>query len=189
MISTIKMILKDFLCKEFIYKDFNVSYTDNESITLTAKQTSVKGYTNNKISIINIWKDLISLSIKNIYEDDYQEIYTNKDSSINIDNNSIKLESYIIQDYQGTHTEKGESIHILTDEVRYNSLIIRYEHRDYTKEVNEEMKYKNNILYIVLKKIMPILLKHVIKMLKMMMMMMMMMMMIMLCQIKHVSPG
>ena len=188
MISTIKMILKDFLCKEFIYKDFNVSYTDNESITLTAKQTSVKGYTNNKISIINIWKDLISLSMKNIYEDDYQEIYTNKDSSININNNSIKLGSYIIQDDQGTHTEKGESIHILTDEVRYNSLIIRYEHRDYTKEVNEEMKYKNNILYIVLKKIMPILLKHVIKMLKMMMMMMMMMM-IMLCQIKHVSPG
>ena len=107
---------------------------------------------------------MISLYKRNIYENDHQEIYTEKVDTIDIDNECIQLESYIIQDYQETHTEKGKSVSIFTDEIRYDSLIIQNDHhRDYTKEDKEEMEYRNKIRYIILKNIMLILLKHVIK--------------------------
>ena len=128
------------------------------------EQTSVKGYTKKKVNKITVEGDMISLYKRNIYENDHQEIYTEKVDTIDIDKECIQLESYIIQDYQETHTEKGKSISIFTDEIRYDSLIIQNDHhRDYTKEVKEEMEYRNKIRYIILKNIMLILLKHVIK--------------------------
>ena len=128
------------------------------------EQTSVKGYTKKKVNKITVEGDMISLYKRNIYENDHQEIYTEKVDTIDIDKECIQLESYIIQDYQETHTEKGKSISIFTDEIRYDSLIIQNDHhRDYTKEVKEEMEYRNKIRYIILKNIMLILLKHLIK--------------------------
>ena len=151
IINDIIIFLKGFICKEFIYKDFDVLHVDKSSIKLILEETSVKG-------------DMISLYKRNIYENDHQEIYTEKVDTIDIDNECIQLEWYIIQDYQETHTEKGKSVSIFTDEIRYDSLIIQNDHhRDYTKEVKEEMEYRNKIRYIILKNIMLILLKHLIK--------------------------
>ena len=80
-----------------------------------------------------------------------------------MDIENLQLESYVKQNYQGIHSEKYESISIFTNEIRYELRITRKDHSDYTKEVNEEIKYRNNIRPIILKKTMNILLKQVRK--------------------------
>ena len=42
------------------------------------EQTSVKGYTKKKVNKITVEGDMISLYKRNIYENDHQEIYTEK---------------------------------------------------------------------------------------------------------------
>ena len=98
-----------------------------------------------------------------VYENDYRKIHTEKFNSICIDIENLQLESYVKQNYQGIHLEKYESISIFTNEIRYELRITRKDHSDYTKEVNEEIKYRNNIRPIILKKTMNILLKQVRK--------------------------
>ena len=103
----------------------------------------------------------ISIDKKVIYKNDYRKIHTENINSIDVDNDILQLESFIKQNYQGIHSEKFESIDISTDESRYESQITKNDHSDYTKEVNDEMKYRNNILPTILNKIMNILLKKV----------------------------
>ena len=103
----------------------------------------------------------ISIDKKVIYKNDYRKIHTENINSIDVDNDILQLESFIKQNYQGIHSEKFESIDISTDEIRYESQITKNDHSDYTKEVNDEMKYRNNILPTILNKIMNILLKKV----------------------------
>ena len=138
-------------------------------IILKSEQAPVKdckeGFTKKNFKKIYIYisDDEISLSKKVIYENDYRKIRTEKLNSIFIGNKDFQLESLVEQNYQGIRLEKYELICIFADETRYESRITRKDPRGYTKEVNEEMKYRNNIRLIILKKIMNIVIMHVRK--------------------------
>ena len=134
---------------------------------MESEQTSVKdckeGSTKTNVKVITISNESFLLNKKVIYENGYRQIYTDKNNSIIIDNEKFQLKSYVIQEYQGIHLGKYDSICIFTDKIKYESQRTRNDHNDYIKEVNEEIKYRNNLRLIILKKIMNIILKHVRK--------------------------
>ena len=167
MIEITKMLLDDFTYEEFIHAGFKTEYASKSMIILKSEQAPVKdckeGFTKKNVKTIFISDDAISLNKKVIYENDYQNNHTEKLNSIFTGNKDFQLESYVEQNYQGICSEKYESISTSVDEIRYESKITRKDPRDYTKDVNEEMKSKNNIHLIILNKIMNIVIMHVRK--------------------------
>ena len=167
MIKITKMLLDDFTYEEFIHAGFKTEYASKGMIILKSEQAPVKGckegFTKKNVKTIFISDDAISLNKKVIYENDYQNNHTEKLNSIFTGNKDFQLGSYVEQNYQGICSEKYESISTSVDEIRYESKITRKDPRDYTKDVNEEMKSKNNIHLIILNKIMNIVIMHVRK--------------------------
>ena len=170
MIRITKKLFDDFAYEEFMCADFKTKTVSGKLIILKLEQTSVKdckeGSIMDNINVINISNKSFLLNKKVIYENEYRQIYTNKGNSITIDNEKFRLESSIIQEYQGIHSEIYDIIYIFTDKIKNESHRSRDDHNDnnkYMKEVNEEIKYRNNLLLIISKKIMNIILKHVRK--------------------------
>ena len=73
------------------------------------------------------------------------------------ESDDITLKLYQKQYYQGISTEKVDTIdvYIYTDKIIYKLTINEnnHIHTSYAKEVNEEMKCKNKIRYIIINKI------------------------------------
>ena len=147
MINMIKTIFN-----EFEYKTFDGVFVHDDTIILQLEQIFVKSHqkgikekNGNKITIA---RDIISLLVNQTCKNDYEGINTKTVSTLYIGSDGATLELYQEQHYQGISTDKVDTIDIYNDRITYeltiNNTIINENdhHRNYTEEVNEEMKLK-----------------------------------------------
>ena len=163
MINTIKMIIKEFACK-----DFKTINTSKDKIILKSQQAPVKsckeGFTE-KPTMVTIGRDAItlrSLQISNVYHDrtcikDKKVIIIRNDEVI------LKTEKTILNEYKEIDLEEIDKITVHDNKFIYESRKHEYDqHGLNTEEVNVSKACKNE-RFILLNIIMMTLHKYVKK--------------------------
>ena len=83
-----------------------------------------------------------------------------KDITVCVEGEQIMLKISQTEDYQGIHKETHVSISISNDKITCNtSITINEQHKNFKKDVNDEIECINKVRYITLKKIMHCLFK------------------------------
>ena len=78
-----------------------------------------------------------------------------KDITVCVEGEQIMLKISQTEDYQGIHKETHVSISISNDKITCNtSITINEQHKNFKKDVNDEIECTNKVRYITLKKIM-----------------------------------